>query len=324
MDSATVLRLYQAAASPLLFAALAALAIFLLWMAFAPARPAQQVDGRLDHYLERAAVDDEMARPFGARVLAPAVRRVARALGRFAPKRNAEMTRQMLLHAGEPLGLQVIDFFGLRLLSAVALGCAAVLLWSRRDPGMAPIVTVAAAAIGYILPVWWLKSVAGSRQHAIRRALPDALDMLTIAVEAGLAFDSAMVRVGEKWDNPLTRQFRRAVAEMRVGTPRDEALKRMADRCGVEDLSTFVAVLVQSSQLGVSIAQVLHSQAAEMRLKRRQRAEELARQAGVKMVFPLAFCVFPAMFVVIFGPVAPDMMAALQGIASSMGGAPVR
>jgi tight adherence protein C len=146
------------------------------------------------------------------------------------------------------------------------------------------------------------------RKNAIQRALPDALDMMTIGVEAGLAFETAMVRVGDQWQNPLTAEMRRAVGEMRVGMSREEALRRMADRCGVEDLTTFVAVLVQSTSLGVSIAQVLHAQADQMRLKRRLRAEELARQAGTKMLFPLVFLIFPAIFVVILGPSIPLFM----------------
>jgi tight adherence protein C len=133
--------------------------------------------------------------------------------------------------------------------------------------------------------------------------------MLTIGVEAGLAFESALLRLGERWDNALTREFRRAVAEMRVGISRDEALARMADRTGVQELRSFVAILVQSNRLGVSIAQVLHTQAAEMRTKRRQRAEELARQASVKMVFPLVFLIFPAMFIVILGPAVPALIS---------------
>ncbi len=139
--------------------------------------------------------------------------------------------------------------------------------------------------------------------------------MLTIGVEAGLAFEAALLRVGEKWDNPLTRELMRALAEMRVGTPRDEALRRMAERCGVPDLNTFVAVLIQSSQLGMSIADVLHAQAAEMRLKRRQRVEELARQAGVKMVFPLVLFILPALFIVGVGPAIPRIARVLGGVA---------
>jgi tight adherence protein C len=133
-------------------------------------------------------------------------------------------------------------------------------------------------------------------------------------VEAGLAFESALMRVSEKWHNPLTDEFRRTVGEMRVGTSREVALLRLAERCDVADLNTFVAILVQSSQLGVSISQVLHQQAAEMRLKRRQRAEELARQAGIKIMIPLGFLIFPALFVVILGPAVPTIASAFQGI----------
>jgi tight adherence protein C len=241
-----------------------------------------------------------------------------RTFGRIAPQRNAEMTRQMLLQAGEPFGLQVVDFFGIRLLAAVSFLAAVFLVASRFQPvNMAILFAVVGAVLGFLLPVWWLKGRAKGRAHAIQRALPDALDMLTIGVEAGLAFETAMLRVGDKWHNPLTSEFRRAIAEMRVGTARETALQRMADRCGVADLSSFIAVLVQSSQLGVSIGQVLHSQAGEMRLKRRQRAEELARQAGVKMVFPLVLFIFPSMFVVILGPAVPDIMASLNSITAS-------
>jgi tight adherence protein C len=181
-----------------------------------------------------------------------------------------------------------------------------LLLFGRgQAPGIAVRNTLLLGVLGYILPVYWLRRRVRSRQHAIVRALPDALDMMTIGVEAGLAFESAMLRVADQWDNPLTQEFRRAVAEMRMGTSRNEALKRMVERTGVKDLSTFVAVLIQSSQLGVSIAEVLHSQADQMRVKRRQRAEELARQAGIKMIFPLALCVLPATMIVILGPTIP-------------------
>ncbi len=170
--------------------------------------------------------------------------------------------------------------------------------------------------MGYLLMTYWLKRRVRKRQYQIQRALPDALDMLTIGVEAGLAFESALLRVGERWDNALTQEFRRAVAEMRMGTTRNVALQRMVERTGVQDLRTFVAVLIQSSTLGVSIAEVLHTQAEQMRVKRRQRAEELARQAGVKMIFPLALFIFPSMLVVILGPSIPafiDMFRILGG-----------
>ena len=298
--------------SPLTFAVLIGLAMALVWLALAPARPRRAVRERLAGYLDRADVieEEDMGRPFGARVLLPLLRRILRILGRLATKRNVEATRQMLVQAGQPGGLTVLDFLGVRLLFVVLMGGGYFLLLGKSVSfSMALRNALMVGALGYFLPLFWLRRRVRRRQHEILRALPDALDMLTIGVEAGLAFESALLRVGEKWDNALTREFRRAVAEMRVGTARDVALQRMADRAGERDLSTFVAVLIQSSQLGVSIAQVLHTQAAQMRVKRRQRAEELARQAGIKMIFPLALFVFPSMLVVILGPSIPAFIS---------------
>jgi tight adherence protein C len=152
------------------------------------------------------------------------------------------------------------------------------------------------------------------RKTEIIFSFSDALDLLSISVEAGLGFDSALVKVSEQWNNVLTREFNRAVREIRVGTPRNVALQRMADRTGVQDVLTFVGVLIQSSELGISIAEVLHVQAEEVRLRRRQRAEELARQASIKMIFALVFLVFPALLVVLLGPGVPAIFEALGGL----------
>jgi tight adherence protein C len=305
--------------SPLTFAALVALAVGLMWLALAPARPRREVKDRLDGYIERSDViqEAEFSRPLASRTIIPALRSLLSFFGRLLPQRNAEQTRQMLEQAGRPFGLGVIDFYGLRVLLSLVLGGSYFLLAARNPNKLVVLVGVLAlGAIGFLLPSFWLGGRARSRKSAILRAFPDALDMLTIGVEAGLAFESALVRVGEKWDNALCQEFRRAVGEMRIGVGRDEALQRMAARCGVEEIQSFIAVLVQSSTLGVSIAQVLHGQAAEVRAKRRMRAEELARQAGTKMIIPLVFLIFPAMFVVILGPA----VSVLIDTFSTMGG----
>jgi tight adherence protein C len=309
--------------SPVTFAVLVGVATIFAWLAFAPARAGRDVEDRIDGYLDRLDVTEVevMSQSFSRRALLPVLRRLLGALGRLAPKRNVEGTQLMLLQAGEPGGLSALDFYGLRWLAALVLGGGYFLLFGR-DVGMILALrnALAIALGGFFLPWLWLRRRVRKRKNEIARALPDALDMMTIGVEAGLAFETALVKVGERWDNALTRELQRAVVEMRVGTPRNEALQRMADRAGVQDLSTFVAVLVQSHKMGVSIAQVLHAQAVQMRQRRRQRAEELARQASVKMVFPLVFLIFPAVMVVLLGPSLPVFAEFLENVAPTIGG----
>lgn len=301
--------------SPLTFGLLVALTAVLVFRAFAPVRPLGIRD-RLEGYLGEVDIVEEqdMRLSFSVRVMRPLFTRLLRVLGRLVPRRNMERTGVLLQQAGEPGGLTVLDFYGLRLLLAMVMGIGCYLVMARSFPlSEAARNALVGCAAGYFLPSMWLSRRAKGRQHEVVRAMPDALDMLTIGVEAGLAFESALLVVGQKWDNALTREFSRSVAEMRVGIPRDEALQRMAERVGVQELTTFVAILVQSSLLGVSISEVLHTQAAEMRLRRRQRAEELARQAGIKMIFPLTFLIFPAMLVVILGPSLPAFNSFISG-----------
>lgn len=319
MEPAALLDMFGFLWSPVTVAALAALAVLFVWLALAPAAPQREVRDRLSEYLERGdlVMDEDFRRSFAVRAVWPALRGVLRFLGRLLPARNMERTREQLEHAGNPGGLSVLDFYGIRvLLMLVMLGLAFVLARGNPEQGLlGGLRTIGLlGVVAYMLPVYWLRMRVRQRRNAILRALPDALDMLTIGVEAGLAFESAMLRVGEKWDNLLTREFRRAVAEMRIGMSRETALTRMAERSAVPELASFVGVLVQSSQLGVSIASVLHGQADQMRERRRQRAEELARQAGIKMLIPLVVFIFPSMFVVILGPAVPQIMNAFRGM----------
>jgi tight adherence protein C len=150
------------------------------------------------------------------------------------------------------------------------------------------------------------------RQREIRNAMPDALDLLTICVEAGLGFDAAMAKVSEKWDNQLSLAFARTIKEVQLGKVRRDALKDMSDRLGIAEMTSFVAAIIQSEQLGVSMAKVLRIQSDQMRVKRRQHAEEQAHKAPVKMIIPMAFLMFPTIMIIILTP------AALQ-IATSLG-----
>ncbi len=295
--------------SPPMFGVLVGIATVLLWMVVVPSQAMRAISGRLADYVESRRVEEiEMRRPFATRAVIPVIRKILNGLARVVPLADVEHTRRLLLQAGDPLGMTALDFLGIRVLSFAFLGGGYFLLASD---SVAFFIALRNAlllgVLGFFLPALWLRQRVGSRKHEIARALPDALDMLSVGVEAGLAFESALLRVAEQWDNALTEEFRRAVREMRLGSGREEALRRMADRTGVDDLMTFIAVLVQSNRLGVSIAEVLEAQAAQMRLKRRQRAEEQARKAGIKMLFPLVFLIFPAMFVVILGPSLPQL-----------------
>ncbi len=257
------------------------------------------------------ARDLELRDPFVDRVIRPTVQRVIRRAARFAPSSNVIRMQERLLRAGEPFGLTPLDFAGLRILSA-SLGAAVVAFVTvnlRMAIVQVLLFTAAGLLAGYILPNIWLNRRIRSRQRAIRKALPDVLDMLTICVNAGLGFDAAMARVVEKWHNPLTEEFERVLYEMRMGLSRAEALRNLAERTAVPELSSFVAIIVQAERLGASISHTLQSQAEAMREHRRLWAEEQARKAPIKMLIPLVLFIFPSLFVIILGPAVPRIMA---------------
>jgi tight adherence protein C len=166
--------------------------------------------------------------------------------------------------------------------------------------------------LGYFFPDLWIKSKIDSRQKQVRKALPDALDLLTICVEAGLGFDAAMSKVNEKWDNELSLAFGRVIREIQLGKLRREALRDMADRLGLPELTSFVAAVIQSEMLGVSMAKVLRIQSDQMRMKRRQHAEEEAHKAPIKMIFPMGIFIFPSLLIVLLTPAALRLMGSLK------------
>jgi tight adherence protein C len=292
-------------------------------MAVAPSRTKREQDSRLNRYRqERDIIEEaELQRSFWSRAIAPVIRNILRLLSKLTPGHNIERLRTTLTYAGEPGGLSPTDILGMQILGFI-FPIALYLLAMRTTgqlPGTSILIlvrnSVVMGALGYLAPRLWLQYQVDHRKTEIITTFSDALDLLSISVEAGLGFDSALVKVTEQWDNALTREFKRAVLEMRVGTPRNTALQRMADRTGVQQVKTFVGVLIQSSELGVSIAEVLHVQAEEVRLRRRQRAEELGRQASIKMVFALVFLIFPALLVVLLGPGMPAIYEALGTMA---------
>jgi len=243
------------------------------------------------------------------------LRTIASAFSRFTPRRNIENTQHKLDLAGNPYGWSPVEFTGLRLISAVVCGGLLLgLMFATHAPWRNRVLlTVIAGAFGYFLPIVWLTLKIRSRQADILKALPDALDLLTISVEAGLGFDAAVARVTEKWKNELSEAFARVLVEIQMGKVRRQALRSMADRAEVAELTSFVAAIIQADQLGVSLARVLRIQSEQMRIRRRQRAEELAHQAPIKMMIPLVFLIFPALFVVLLGPALPKLMSGLGG-----------
>ncbi|MBC7242539.1 MAG: type II secretion system F family protein [Anaerolineae bacterium] len=291
---------------PLIIAMAIGLSIVLIFIGISMPRPADQIQERLVEYGGRPLTleEIELSQPFSERIIKPLIRGMANLVLRLAPSRNMEALQRKLEMAGRPNNWSPAEFMGVRGLAGILLGVMGFMLMTlaKADIGPKMMIGLAMAGLGYYLPTAWLGSKIKQRQHNIIKALPDALDLLTISVEAGLGFDAALAKVTEKWDNELTREFMRVIAEMRVGKKRRDALRDMAARVDIPDVTTFVAAIVQAEQLGVSIAKVLRIQSEQMRIKRRQRAEELARKAPLKMMFPLVFLIFPAIWIVLMGP----------------------
>jgi tight adherence protein C len=265
------------------------------------ARLAEYGDRELPSSLEQL----ELEMSFRDRVLLPMFRTLANLATRFTPENQIEATRHNLELAGKSQTTDPRTFFGTRIMLTVVLGVAGFFLFfviTKQTPLNAVGLTALMAFLGFYLPTSQLKSQITKRQNGIIKALPDALDLLTICVEAGLGFDQAMGKVYEKWDNDLAIAFGRVIQEIALGKMRREALRDMAKSMGVPDVTAFTAAIIQADQLGVSMAKILRIQSDQMRIKRRQRAEEKAHQAPVKMMIPMVFLIFPTIWIVLLGP----------------------
>jgi tight adherence protein C len=282
------------------------MALMLIIVGIAAPRPADEVEARLIEYGGRPMTleEIELSAPFSQRVLVPLLRASSRFVSRFTPERTREETQRKLDLAGNPNNWSATEFLGIRGLAALLLAALTFFLTMLMDipPTQRLLFVAVMAFLGFFLPIIWLGSRISRRQDEVVKTLPDALDLLTISVEAGLPFDGAMQKVAEKWDNEISKAFARMLNEMRVGKSRRDALRDMSDRLDVPDVTSFVAALVQADQLGISIAKVLRIQSEQMRIKRRQRAEEKAQQAPIKMLIPMTFLIFPTILVVILGP----------------------
>jgi len=251
--------------------------------------------------------DDEYL-PFTQRIFGPLIKGPTQQLARFMPTSMLDKIQERLIIAGEPMTLQ--GYLTLFLISVGAFTLLPVLLFmSIGSISLLTIgITVGFILVGFMLPQMWLKQRVTARQNAIIKSLPDAFDLITTCVEAGLGLDAALSRVAEKVEGPFADELTRTLREIGLGKQRRQALVELGDRTGVPDLVTFVNAVVQAEQMGSSVGTVLRVQADQLRVRRRQRAEEQAYKAPVKMIFPLVLCIFPTLFIVILGPAAITIM----------------
>ncbi|MFQ5878696.1 MAG: type II secretion system F family protein [Dehalococcoidia bacterium] len=287
-----------------LIAATTFLSIVLLVMGLSSRRdPA--VEARLDSIRSSGeqGEDVDLTLPFEDRVLRPTLLGVGRRLARFLPAAMLASLQRTLTMAGGPVNVNA--FLTLSALSAAVVALLATVLLAASARGGTPtaiVSLVAAAMVGPLLPFYWLRLRVRRRQQLILKSLPDALDLVTTSVEAGLGLDAAFARVAEKTRGPFAEELGRSLRETAMGRLRREAMTDLGQRTGVPELITFINAVLQSEQLGVSIAQVLRVQAEQMRTRRRQRAEERAQRAPIYLLFPLVICIFPAFMVIVLGP----------------------
>jgi tight adherence protein C len=303
---------------PILVGAILALGILLVFIGIAQSTQVDPVQARLTQLgtmQARNLEELELQAPFFERTVRPLARRLAGIAERFTSATQAGRTEKRLAMAGHPGNMRTSDFLGLKVVIAIALAAVAFLFLGILSGNLlgGVVLAVVAAAIGYMAPEFWLGRRIRQRQKLILLAIPDALDLLTISVRAGLGFDAALAKVTEKMNGPLPDEFRRALAEIRVGKTRREALRDIVGRTDVPALTNFIGAVIQAEQLGVSISKVLQVQSEQLRIERRQRAEELAAQAPIKMLFPLVGCIFPSLFIVILGPAMILLMVNLGG-----------
>jgi len=260
----------------------------------------------------------ELSQPFSERVIFPVARRLGEIAIRFTPQNALQSLARKLELAGSPARLDPTMILAMQFIAMAIFGGLVALVFTvgatKWPLGRIILASLAFGLLGFFFPQLWLSSKIAKRQKDIRKAMPDALDLLTICVEAGLGFDAAMSKVSEKWETDLSLAFARVIQEIQLGKLRREALRDMADRIGLAEMTSFVAAEIQSEQLGVSLAKVLRIQSDQMRVKRRQLAEDEAHKAPIKMLIPMGLLIFPSLMIVLLTP------AALRIFKSALGG----
>ncbi len=295
----------------LIIAILAALAVLLITYGVA-ARPAEDaVQARLSQLVvqPKSLEEMELQQPFYERIVRPVIQRLSK-LGKRQEGGMIGAIDAKLERAGFPGGLRGADWVGVKFLALIGFALLGLVLglFITGSFGAALFVALIGGAVGYLAPEFWLGRKVKARSLAMTLQLPDVLDLLTISVEAGLGFDAALAKCVEKMEGPLVDEFRQALAEVRMGRSRRDALRDVASRADAQPVSNFIGAIVQAEQLGVPIAKVLQIQSQQLRIERRQRAEEAAAKAPVKMLFPMVGCIFPTIFIVILGPAVVTIM----------------
>ena len=307
---------------PIVIAAVAAGAILLIVLGLGGSAPVDPVQARLTQLgtMQAKNLEElELQAPFIERTLRPLAAGLSGRMSRVASTSFTEKTEKRLALAGNPGDLRTSDWLGIKAISAIIFAILFFFLFAIVGVLGFPFLIgagfgIIGALLGYTIPEFWLGGRVKKRQKAILLMIPDALDLLTISVRAGLGFDAALGKVVEKLQGPLSDEFRRALAEVRVGKARRDALRDIVARTEDAPLTNFIGAIIQAEQLGVSISKVLQVQSEQLRIERRQRAEEMAAKAPIKMLFPLVGCIFPSLFIVILGPAIILIMVNLAGV----------
>jgi tight adherence protein C len=295
---------------PVVAVFIAAIALF-LWVGNGVVKAQKAAIDRLGVYGRDALREQQLAKPLSERAIAPIVMGLGKTFNRFTPVGYLNNVQRKLVLAGSPVNLDAPSFVVIKvfttLIGIVIAFFARPLAGSFTQTVMLVFFPI---ILGFFGPDAWLARKIDDRRKSMQKALPDVLDMLVISVEAGLGFDSALARVVQTVPGPLSEEFFRMLQETRVGVARREAMRHLSERTDLDELRSFLLAMMQAEAFGVSIARVLRVQADEMRVKRRQRAQEKAFAAPVKIVFPLVFCIFPALFVVLLGPAGIQIASA--------------
>ncbi len=260
---------------------------------------------------EDSTTEDELSTSFKERIIKPVLEGVGKAVLRLAPKEMIAGMENKIIMAGKPYNWGVKNWLGIQAFMILGLPVLILLFYIqfRMDVSKLILIIFASVLIGMLFPNMMLNGKIRKRQSEVIKSMPDIMDLLTVSVEAGLTFDSALSKVVEKMPGSLAREFETVLQEIKVGKTKKEALYQMADRIGVQDLRSFVSAVVQADQLGVSLGRVLRLQSEQIRQNRKQRISEKAMKAPIKMLIPMVVFIFPTIFIVLLGPVVIDLIA---------------